>query len=420
MLRCFLATLLLAFPLASHAGEAHRAKFAVLGDQQDVMSCAGASTAWTWGLAAATWVAANDFAAAVQVGDITNSTGAGAYDCECLATADPGVCTDIDHSIEGTGYCTNCDNADATTCTGGTAGLLCEWTRAQALVAATGVPTLVTAGNRDHGYSYWDRFNDYFGAGNPPAGAISTGFHVATGDSGSDAGQPLGSDSYMVVSAAGQRWLFIQIHYYVDDESVAWAQGVIDQYPGMPTAIVSHMMHTVGDAPTGWTYASLGGNGPKILTSFGDIPQVFLYISGHNHEMMYLEDTTNTYKNIGVMIDYSSDDTVTDHTLYDGASSRQMIDYGGGGVVGVMTADIVAGQLSWYVYSPQLDTTVSAHNGMDEHYTDASNVSFWSTTVDFCGSSRFTMDDGACDDYSTPQSTSGSQAASSGSGNGAF
>lgn len=393
--------------------------FALFPDEQAATDCAQSSTAWSWVTAAFDWVANHgSFVGAIQVGDFTKNSSATGADCECLGTdPSPGACADINHSVYGTGYCTSCNDPDAITCTDGTPGRTCEWDRAKALVdLLVGIPTLVTAGNRDHAHAdAWGTFNDYFGPGNLPSDALVTGSHIATVDSGSDAGDALAADSYMIVEGGNQRWLFIQIHYFIDDESVAWINYLTEKYKGMPTVIVSHMMHLPGDAPTGWTYTAQGANGPKLLSAIGNNPQIFLHLSGHNSDMLLVKDTTYTYVNLGIMFDYSYDNTVTGHTLYDGASSRQLEAYGGGGVVGILSFHLDAGKVSFYVYSPALDDASATSRGFDEHRVDENFISFFTEQIDFCGSGRFIMDPGACDGFNAAASFSDSSISQSSS-----
>ena len=392
------------------------ATFAVFGDPQFGTNCLGpTATAYPYSVAAFDWVAGLDtIHGAILVGDMVHTNPVGTpIDCECWGSGVAGNCEVIDHSLHGLGTCTGlgCGNADAITCNGGTSGLYCAWERMRALVdklEVVGIPWMATPGNHDCDmFMYkpaircvngaaWTVYNKYFGPGAFTGNAQAIGWLKGeTTDTIAPtlvAGIEMGASSYMVIEVEGQRFLFIGVHYFITDELVSWVHEVVAKYPGMPTILFSHIIHKGDDLPNGWTQAS----GPKFLESFGDIPQIFMHISGHAWDVYSFKDTSNEYTLLGQMMDYSYTGSVQNTTL-----PNQDQDHGGGGAVAIMTIDIVAGQVSWYVYSPADDT-------FDVHATDENIRSYWSEKVQFCGTGgRFKMDPGACVGYSQPTPASG-------------
>jgi hypothetical protein len=405
--------LLLAMVLWSGVASANSdtlVKIAVFGDLQAITDCRGpAATSWATGVAAYDWVASQQPDAAIILGDMVQTQPVGTpIDCECYGTVDPGNCGDIDHSIWGTGYCPagECGEADAITCTGGTPGLYCAWERARALVDkldVAGIPWITTPGNHDCDIflynpnircangAAWTVYDSYFGPGRLTGNSLGTGWYRGKVDTLLGKVDAAAS-SYVVVEAQGQRFLIISVHYMFPDGIVDWVNSVIAKYPGVPTILISHVMHERTNLPNGWT----NDNGAAFLSNFGPIPQIYMHIAGHIWRPISFEDTSNEYRVLGQTMDYSYTGTVIGTTL-----AHQDQDYGGGGAVAMMSIDIVAGQVSWYIYSP-------AEGAFDVFYTDENTRSFWSEEIQFCGTSgRFKMDEGACVGYREPTSSSG-------------
>jgi len=48
------------------------------------------------------------------------------------------------------------------------------------------------------------------------------------------------ANSYHVVRAGGRQWLVLCLEYGPRDQTIAWANGVLDQHPGLPAVVATH------------------------------------------------------------------------------------------------------------------------------------------------------------------------------------
>jgi hypothetical protein len=132
---------------------------------------------------------------------------------------------------------------------------------------------------------------------------------------GSDATQWNHSQTFV---AGGHTYLHINLEYRPElvtndlglsrvagiDDAIAWAQGVIDANPGVPTILSSHQLLTdaetdandllgyVGDgADTTFGEGGYNGTGAYVWENLiRDNPQIFMTLNGHEHEGPYRED----------------------------------------------------------------------------------------------------------------------------------
>lgn len=96
-----------------------------------------------------------------------------------------------------------------------------------------------------------------------------------------------GADSAQIFTAGACSFLHIGLQYEAPDASLAWAQGVIDAHPGLPTIVTTHkyMNRTDRRAPTRGGNAELDpiDNGPDAIWDklIRRNDQIFLVLSGH-------------------------------------------------------------------------------------------------------------------------------------------
>ena len=92
---------------------------------------------------------------------------------------------------------------------------------------------------------------------------------------------PLGYSEARRFSALDQEFLVLSMDWKPSDETLAWAQSILDRHPKLPTIVTSHNILDVdGDGNAVLT----GDNGQRlwdVLVSKND--QVFMTLSGHNH-----------------------------------------------------------------------------------------------------------------------------------------
>ena len=311
----------------------------------------------------------------------------------------------------------------------------CEWLNAQIpmnILAGIGVPFGLTPGNHDYDnmdYSgtnaypplcstaaYWKTFwgsqSPYF-KGMPWYGGASDNLgYESTGAGGSGTGEwPAagtlccsGMSSYQLFSAGGVKFLHISLEMESGPQAQAWAQGVIDLYPGYPTIVTTHSYIT----PPG-TYTSGAPTVPPALTNpavspavkasynansytntkspvgtsggavnvFNNLiypnPQIFLVLCGHSW------GTTSTLYN-GVKGVSSAENIRIDKNISGNPVYQIVSDYQGNTTLGSMGGD------GWYRFM-QFDmdtnmihfTTYNAYNGLNAGVTGADDVSFSQT-----------------------------------------
>lgn len=147
-----------------------------------------------------------------------------------------------------------------------------EWLNARKAIDvldATGVPFGLTIGNHDYDNMFYSApeaypplvstpswWKNYFGSGSKyfrgkpwyggasdEVGYISTG---AVGSGGTGEYPPDGTpcnyglSSYQFFSGGGKKFLHISLELEPSDDAIAWAQKVIDRYPGYATIVTTH------------------------------------------------------------------------------------------------------------------------------------------------------------------------------------
>jgi hypothetical protein len=157
----------------------------------------------------------------------------------------------------------------------------CEWLNAQqaiAILAASGVPFGMSPGNHDYDnmdYSgadaypplvstapwwkdTWGSGSQYFAGKSWYGGASDELGYISTGSGAKGMWKPAGTvcncglSSYQLFSACGMKFLHISLEMEAGNAALAWAQGVINLYPGYPTIVTTHSYLS----PPAWTDSS--------------------------------------------------------------------------------------------------------------------------------------------------------------------
>lgn len=369
-------------------------RIAVIGDTQNGTSCVNATTAWDHLEAAFDYIVARgDIDFVMQTGDLVDQfTVDNSHDCYCMGIDPaPDACADIDHPVEGTGFCTNCADAEAIACAGGTAGLYCEWTRARALadkLETAGIPYMFVTGNHDYDYvpplnstGTWIAHDLYFGSGKVRTAGVLLDELVV-----SNVGVSVAPARVQLFSAGGTQWLVFGLPtapWYrplstgatADKaEILAWMREWLDRYPRVLTMVLAHTMMSTdnGNGPTGLSCGLCQGQtsglvGEWILDNLAeDYPQIFLLVSGHdrgmNHEVV---TATAGHDILGVLVDtsYGADDVDVASWIYAPdpfpgdspypSSVDNGVLNGGGGIAHIITIDPVRDRIWMENYSEE-------------------------------------------------------------------
>ena len=248
-------------------------------------------------------------------------------------------------------------------------GNLVEYGRAEAAMA-----TLDTATNADGGtgipwnVNYGNHEEDSSQAGSDPAGAWAHNYRDFFG-SGSGTHRYAGQPEYGGVSsndlntwhiirsssAGGAReYLMLNLEYDAPGhvpgstpapadvpafDAIAWAQGIIDTYPGMPTVVTTHVFEGTAFGPPSNPWAPGPGRNSQLQIwdkLVKDNPQIFMVLSGHTSQDTH-QVKTNT-ANLKVL------QMVTDYT--------KVLPNGGDGFFRLVELDEDVGEIRVKTYTP--------------------------------------------------------------------
>lgn len=153
---------------------------------------------------------------------------------------------------------------------------------------------------------------------------------------GRTVGQVDGQDvesEYHIFEAEGQRYLLFALGFRAPDETLAWAQKVIDENPTLPVIVTSHEISNIdGEGNIGLTPEY----GQHLWDSFiARNDQIFLTIAGHHHGAGY-----------SVLKNNYGHDVVTILQDY------QMAYLGGNGLMGLLQFDLTGNELDMTALSP--------------------------------------------------------------------
>lgn len=145
-------------------------------------------------------------------------------------------------------------------------------------------------------------------------------------------GQAVESE-YHIFEAEGQKYLLLAIGFRAPDETLDWAQKVIDAHPELPVILTSHEISNIdGEGNIGLT-PEYGQHLWDTLIAKND--QIFLTIAGHHHGAGF-SVLKNNYGNdvVTILQDY------------------QMAYLGGNGLMGLLEFDLTGSELDMTALSP--------------------------------------------------------------------
>lgn len=310
----------------------------------------------------------------------------------------------------------------------------CEWVNAKKaldILNNTGVPFGFVPGNHDYDnmdYSgtnaypplvstaaywktWWGSQSEYF-LGKPWYGGASDNLgYESTGVGGKGTGQwPAagtlccsGMSSYQFFSAGGVKFLHIALEMEAGTQALAWAQGVINLYPGYATIVTTHSYITppatyTSGAPTVPPALTNPVVSPAVKASYNGAsytnatspvgsdaaqavftkliypnPQIFLVLCGHSWGST--STLYNGVKGVSAAENIRIDANVAGNPVYQVVS-----DYQGNTTLGSMGGD---GWLRFMQFDMDTNmihfTTYNAYNGMSAGVTGADDVSFSQT-----------------------------------------
>ena len=246
---------------------------------------------------------------------------------------------------------------------------LAEFTLAEAAMA-----TLDTATNADGGtgiawnVAYGNHEEDSSQAGADPAGAWAHNYRTYFGSASGThryAGQPeykgvstndLNTWHIIRSSAAGgaREYLMLNLEYDTPGhavgstpdpadvpafDAIAWAQGIIDTYPGMPTVITTHVFEGTAHGPPNNPYTGGPGRNSQLEIFdklVKDNSQVFMVFSGHTSQATHqVKTNTAGLKVLQMVTDYN-----------------KVLPNGGDGFFRLVELDEDAGEIRVKTYTP--------------------------------------------------------------------
>ncbi|GAA3576416.1 LamG-like jellyroll fold domain-containing protein [Marinobacter xestospongiae] len=182
-----------------------------------------------------------------------------------------------------------------------------EWTYArqamQVLEANADTPYSVLPGNHDvMDSSQWD--NERSLASEPylnhfPASLQAGNFTTFQGTDST------GFSSYHIFSAGGREYLVLALDWRSSEQTVTWAQSVLDQHPDLPVILTTHqLLNIAGDGETA-IFTDHGAMLWDRLIRSND--QIFLTFNGHHHgEAMMVGKNDYGRDVVMVVVDYQS------------------------------------------------------------------------------------------------------------------
>ena len=157
-------------------------------------------------------------------------------------------------------------------------------------------------------------------------------YQTGAGDKYAFPGQTVDSE-YHIFEAEGQKYLLLALGFRANDETLDWAQKVINDNPELPVILTAHEITGInGDGSTYFT-KEYGEHLWDKLIRKND--QIFLTIAGHHHGAGYhVEKNDAGHDVINILQDY------------------QMAYLGGNGLMGQLQFDLTHNTLQMTAYSP--------------------------------------------------------------------
>lgn len=275
-----------------------------------------------------------------------------------------------------------------------------EWVRAQTamnVLSTAGVPFGLSPGNHDY-----DNYSHTSGS-RPLAGSVKWNQYFGS-NSSYFSGQAWyggsfnnGMDSYQTFSAGGKTYMNLSLEMLPTNEAIAWAQGVINAHPGVPTMITTHDFLNYTNVTSGTAnysqprnndlstyFPGTDNNTPdqlwtKLITGND---QIFMVVSGHtwggtdssgvsNPENLRIDNNSFGHPVYQVLSDYQGN-TFSYYTATGVYTPGQYT--GGEGWLRLMTFDTDANIIHFQTYSPTLGMYAGVGNGptfkLDPSFSD--------------------------------------------------
>lgn len=261
-----------------------------------------------------------------------------------------------------------------------------EWdyaSESMMILTNAGIPFGMSPGNHDYdSYSWWAGENSP-GPSRPLTGSTTWNQYFGPGSAhfagkawyGEASANAL--NSYQTFSGDGRQFLHLSLEMEPTDEALAWAQGVIDAHPGMPTIMTTHeWLDPKNDGTNNRSndynsyFAGAANNTPdQVWDKFvRKNDQIFLVLAGHDftgagipgvsngqNRRMDLNDAGNPVWQL--VQDYQGNTVGPD-----GVAGSAV---GGAGWMRFIEFDLEAGKMHFYTYS----TLLGVHAGQNGENT---------------------------------------------------
>lgn len=288
-----------------------------------------------------------------------------------------------------------------------------EWINAQQainILAAGGIPFGLTPGNHDYdnmdysaaGNKYpplvstapwwkstWGSGSTYFSGKPWYVGASDEVGYISTGAGGNGTGQwpPAGTacnfglSSAQLFSAGGYKFLHISLEMEAGNNAIAWAQGVINSFPGYATIVTTHSylsppsdgsilppaLTNPAQSPAvkaSYNSASYLTNSPNGYNSASSVftkliypnPQIFMVLCGHSWgSTINISGNGNTINGVSTAENIRIDNNVAGNPVYQVVTDYQgnttLGSMGGDGWYRFMQFDLDTGMIHFYTYN---------------------------------------------------------------------
>ncbi len=159
-----------------------------------------------------------------------------------------------------------------------------------------------------------------------------------------------GLSTYQLFSAGNWQFLHLALELEVPDDAIAWAQGVIDAHPGLPTIITTHAYQDDSTGRTKDSQVQFEGNSGETIWQklVKPNPQIFMVLNGH------------FWENGGERHQVSTN--AAGLPVYEMQANYQALSNGGDGYMRLIRFDPANNRITVSTYSPALDTFMTDAN----------------------------------------------------------
>ena len=173
---------------------------------------------------------------------------------------------------------------------------------------------------------------------------------------------------YHIFEAEGQKYLVLALAWRADDETLAWAQNVLDAHKDLPTILTSHEVTNIDADGDVFLSESYGRKLFSQLVAPND--QVFMTLGGHHHGAGYVIEQNNAgHDVVNVLQDY------------------QMAYQGGNGLLGLIEFDLTGNELDMTALSPWVAEKPQESLNQFDHLIPDGKTDSW--TIPFSFEERF-------------------------------